>query len=274
MLHYPGRGASALCLIIFLSFVFSLTSCVAPKNYVYFNDLKKHPDYPGKIVLDSLIPYSDPKIEANDILSVTIEVYNPLSERGSSVDVSGSAGSSGVQDAEYAANSYQVDKDGYIELGQVGFVKLLGLTTTEARELIKQKAKSFYKDPIVNVHIVNFEVTVLGEVGKVGAIKIKGEKASILDVLALAGDLRPTAKRKEILIARTENNTVTFARIDITTADIYKSPYFYVKQRDLIYIEPTTYARQNTDNSILRAVSYFTAATSIVSFLLFSRIIK
>lgn len=263
-----------MCLFIFLSFVFSLTSCVAPKNYVYFNNLKDHPDYPGKIVLDSLTPYSDPKIEANDILSVTIEVYNPLSEHGSSADVSGSAGSSGVQDAEYASNSYQVDKDGYIELGQVGFVKVLGLTTTEARELIKQKAKSFYKDPIVNVHIVNFEVTVLGEVSKVGAIKIKGEKASILDVLALAGDLKPSAKRKEILIARTENNTVTFARLDITSVDIYKSPYFYVKQRDLIYIEPTASTRQNTNTMLLRGVSYVSALTSVVSFLIFSRIIK
>ncbi|GAA4462214.1 polysaccharide biosynthesis/export family protein [Nemorincola caseinilytica] len=250
--------------------IISSYSCVVPKNYVYFNNLKDHPQHPNVIVLDSTTNFRDPKIEVNDLLSISIGVFNPLAEDEM---LQKSAAGSGDNKA-YAANTYLVDKDGYVELRMVGFVKVLGLTTAEARELIKQKAKEFYRDPIVNVHIVNFQVTVLGEITRPGVVKIESEKASILDVLALAGDLRTSSKRKNILLTRTENDKVTFARLDITSTDIYKSPYFYVKQRDQIYVEPSRFARQNTDNSFTKYLGMMSGLIGVVSLLFVTNIIK
>lgn len=264
------RGGNTLCLYFVLFLVISVASCVPAKKYVYFNDLKeKDTVYPnGTVVIDSLTKFRDPRIEMNDLLAVDISIFNPLSEDQTTSTIKGTTEHKGDE------VRYLVDKDGYIELRMVGFVKVVGLTTSEAREVIKQKAKEFYKDPVVNVRITNFEVTVQGEVGRPGIFTVQSEKASILDILALAGDLRNNAKRTNILIARTENNKVTFARVNITSSDIYRSPFFYMKQRDYIYVEPNNFSRQNTDNTFMRYMSYFTALTTVVSLLFVTRIIK
>lgn len=256
-----------LFLFIFLFIIGSFSSCVAPKNYVYFNNLKKDSLHPGVIVLDSLAKFQDPKIEVNDILNVSLSVFNPMADE----NMLSSGTSKGEQSKE---NEHLVDKDGYIEVKVVGFVKVAGLTTQEARDLIKQKAREYYKDPVVNVRIANFQVTVMGEVSRAGMVVVPNEKASILDVLALAGDLKTSAKRKNILIARTENNVVTFARIDLTSSSLYRSPYFYVKQRDYIYVEPNFSAQQSSDNSVTRYVSYLTGLTSVFSLLVITNVIK
>lgn len=265
------RGGNTLCLYFVLLLVISVASCVPAKKFVYFNDLKKRDSiYPnGVVVVDSLTKFHDPKIEVNDLISVDISVFNPLNDDQSLTPVKAVGNDKGTSDVRYL-----VDKDGYVELRMVGFVKIAGLTTSEAREVIKQKAKEFYKDPIVNVRITNFEVTVQGEVGSPGIFTIQSEKASILDILALAGDLKATAKRNNILIARTENNKVTFARVNIATSDIYKSPYFYVKQRDYIYVEPNAYTRQSTDNTYMRLSGYIAPLVSIFSILIITKAIR
>ena len=267
MLHHIRRDSYALCLFIFLFLIGSFSSCVAPKNYVYFNNLKSDTLHPGPIVLDSLAKFQDPKIEVNDMLNVSISVFNPLAD-----DALLSAGKSKTESSK--ENTHLVDKDGYIELKVVGFIKVAGLTTQEAKDLIKQKAREYYKDPVVNVSIANFEVTVLGDVGKAGVVTVAAEKATILDVLSLCGDLKSTAKRKNILLARTDNNKVTFVRLDLTSTKLYQSPYFYVKQRDFIYVEPNFSSRQNSDNSVTRYTSYIASFSSIFSLLVITNVIK
>jgi polysaccharide export outer membrane protein len=271
MYQFFRQGGNTLCLYFVLFLVISVASCVPAKKYVYFNNLKERDTiYPhGIVVVDSLSKFQDPKIEVNDLLSVDISVFNPLDGDQSITPVKAAGNDKGALDTRYL-----VDKDGYIELRMVGFVKVVGLTTSEAREVIKQKAKEFYKDPIVNVRITNFEVTVQGEVSNPGIFNVQSEKASILDILALAGDLRATAKRDNILIARTENNKVTFARVNITTSDIYKSPYFYMKQRDYIYVEPNAYTRQSTDNTYMRLSGYIAPLVSIFSILVITKAIR
>jgi polysaccharide export outer membrane protein len=200
------------------------------------------------------------------MLNITVSVFNPLSD-----DAMLSSGNSKSENKE---KTHLVDKDGYVDLKLVGLVKVAGLTTLEAKDLIKQKAREYYKDPVVNVSIANFDVTVLGDVGRTGVVTIASEKATILDVLALCGDLKSTAKRKNIMLARTENNKVTFVRLDLTSKKLYQSPYFYVKQRDFIYVEPNFSARQNADNSVSRYTSYLTGLTSVFSLLVITNVIK
>jgi polysaccharide biosynthesis/export protein len=261
------RRSSNVFRPIFLFFILlSLHSCVPSKKYVYFNNLKEDSLERNVIVEENGARFTDPVIQSNDIISVSIQTL-VQNENNSPVEPSSIPSTNPL-------GGYLVDKNGFIELGLLGFVKVAGLTTSEARELIKQKAEVFYKEPAVRVRIANFEVKVLGEVLRPGVVTVPSEKATILDVLALAGDLSATAKRDNILLARTEGDKTTFVRLDLTKTDIFKSPYFYVRQRDYIYVEPSNYKRQNSDNSFMRYLSYGSGVIGIISLLFLTKVIK
>lgn len=255
-----------MCLIFLFVIFLSINACVPTKKFVYFNTLKEDSTYPAKVVMGGTTQFKDPTIQPNDILSITIQT---LAQNATNAPVEAAA----APLAEPLAG-FLVDKDGFVEIQPIGQVKVEGLTTAEARETIKQKFKPLYRDPLVRVRIVNFEVRVLGDVNKPGVVNIPSEKATILDVIAMSGDLQPSAKRDNILLARTEGDQTTFVRLDLTSPDIFRSPYFYVKQRDYIYVEPGNYKRQSSDNSFLRYVSYGSSLLGIMSFLFIARIIK
>jgi polysaccharide biosynthesis/export protein len=262
------RRSYGIVRLVFVFFIFiSINACVPTKNFVYFHNLKSDTLHPGVIAIDGTTQFVEPKIQVNDILSVSIQTLTQ-SESSELVMAKASGGN------EDPMSGFLVDKNGYIELSMIGFVKVGGLTTAEARELIKQRVKEFYKDPVVNVHISNFDVTVLGDVSHPGIVKIHSEKANIIDVLALAGDLTITGQRKNVLLARTEGTKTTFVRFDLTSTDIFKSPYFYVKQRDYIYVEPNKYKRQTSDNSFTRYLSYMSAVIGVTSILFLFKVIK
>jgi polysaccharide export outer membrane protein len=96
----------------------------------------------------------------------------------------------------------------------------------------------FLKDPIVNVRIDNFTVTVMGEVRNPGSYSVKNERINIVEAIGLAGDLNIQAKRKSITLIREQNGNRVFIPIDITRKDIFNSPYFYLAQNDIVYVEP------------------------------------
>lgn len=266
-MHQVWKRSSNVLYVALVFFIYSFaSSCVLPKNYIYFHNLQKDTLYPGDIVKEGVTQFKDPRIEPNDILSVSIQTL-AQNEGNSPV-------SSNVPASPTALSGFLVDKDGYVELSLIGHVKVGGLTTSEARELIKQKAKEFYNSPLVNVRFINFDVTVVGDVRKPGNINIVNQKATILDVLGMAGDLNPTAKRKNILLARIEGDKTTFTRLDLTSTDIYKSPYFYVKQRDYIYVEQNNSKVQSSDNTFVRYVGYLGGVLGIASFLFLAKIIK
>lgn len=266
MQQFLRRGSIVPGLIFIFSMLLFASSCVPSKKYVYFNTLKEDSTYPAIVVKDSTAQFKEPTIQISDVLAITIQSLKQ-NESSSPVEAPSSGASSPL-------NGFVVDKDGNVEVQPIGFVKVAGLTTYEAKELIKQKFSTLYKDPVVRVRIANFEVKVLGDVTKPGVVTLTSEKATVLDVIALSGDLAPTAKRNNILLARTEGAKTTFVRLDITSPDIFKSPYFYVKQRDYIYVEPGNFKRQSSDNSVLRYISYGSGVLGVLSFLFVARIIK
>jgi polysaccharide export outer membrane protein len=244
----------------------TMHSCVPAKKFVYFNNLKDDSLEKVVVVQDSNGKYSEPIIQSNDILNVNIQTL-VQNENNAPVEPTGSPSTN-------LLGGYLVDKNGYIELGLIGFVKVGGLTTTEARELIKHKAEVYYKEPAIRVRIANFEVKVLGDVVRPGVFNVASEKATVLDILAMAGDLNITAKRNNILLARTEGSQTKFVRLDLTSSSIFQSPYFYVQPRDYIYVEASNFKRQSSDNSFTRYLSYGSGVIGIISLLFLTRIIK
>ncbi len=264
------QGWCSFVLLLFFVASTCLTSCITNKNSIYFNDLKEDSLYPGPmpIVMDSITPFTDPKIEKNDVLAVTIQTI-AQNESNTPITTNSTGNFSEL-------NGFLVDKKGYIELSNIGFVKVEGLTTTEARELIKQRAKEFWIDPVVNVRIANFGIYMLGDIGRTGLITSASEKISIVDAIALAGDLAITARRDNILLIRTEadGEHKKFVRFDMRSSKIFQSPYFYLKQRDIVYIEPRRDKVLNSDGSFQRYQGYLTYILSLISVMIAFRVIK
>ncbi len=264
-MHKPGWQNIYRFSLLFLFAMYSvMVSCVSVKKAKYFSDLPDTMSSP--IIIDPTSTYVDPKIESNDNLSITVQTVTQ--NAGNSPISSNSLGTFNP------LSGYLVDKNGYVEISVIGFVKVGGLTTSEARELIKQKAKEFYNNPVVNVRIANFEIQMLGDVNRPGPINVPNEKVSILDAIAISGDLPLSAKKDNILLIRTEGNEKKFVRLNLNSSDIFKSPYFYLKQHDVIYVEPNKFKVQNSDGTFIRNLGVVSSIISLASLVLLFKSIK
>ena len=247
---YKRACSAGLWAIVILAGII-MTSCGNSKKIIYFKDVQDVPH------TTNTIPFEDMRIRPGDILSISVQTIDPKS-----TELFAGTGPAAVGGTSNASG-YVVDKEGYIEMPLVGKVKVEGQTLSGAREQIREAARVYYKDPIVNVRIVNFQVTVMGEVNRPGTLTIINEKTSILDVIGLAGDLTVYGRRENILLVREENGKKIFARLDLNSSKIFESPYYYVRTGDYIYVEPNTVkARTATiDYSRDRFLSY--AATLV-----------
>ena len=163
--------------------------------------------------------------------------------------------------------AYLVDKDGYIEFPVLGRLKVGGLTRVEVIQLMKQKLNPTYiKNPIINIYITNFKVTVQGDVFRPGTFTVSNERLSIFDALGLAGDLNISGNRKNVLVIREENGTKNEYRVNLTSKKILTSPVYYLQQNDVVYIEPN-YAKSQ-DAAYTRNTGLFISLASVLISLL------
>ena len=133
---------------------------------------------------------------------------------------------------------YLVDKNGFIDFPIIGKLKLSGLTRTEVLILLKEKISVYIKDPIITFRITNFKVSIQGEVTLPGTYPIVSERVTLIEALSMARDLTIYGKRDNILIIREINGVKSYNRVDITKADFITSPFYYLAQNDVIYVEP------------------------------------
>ena len=171
-------------------------------------------------------------------------------------------GSSGAASAPIAPVGYLVNKNGEIEIPLIGKVKVADLTTFDAADAIRVKSLEYLKSPNVQVRILNFKITVLGEVNKPGSYTVPNEKVSVVDAIGIAGDLTIFGKRDNILLIRDVDGKKEFARLNINSSDIFKSPYLYLKQNDVLYIEANK-AKIATNNT--RSLQVATIGVSLLS---------
>ncbi|WP_316844691.1 polysaccharide biosynthesis/export family protein [Pedobacter psychrodurus] len=246
---------------VIILLVVLISSCVSTKNVPYFQDVS----LAGKSVLESTADYSDPKIQVDDILSISIFTGDP--ENTGVVNQVSSVTTVGQQQV----SGYLVDKKGEIELAVIGKIKLAGLTTFEARDTIRSRAKELFKNPTVQVRFANFKVTVLGEVARPAAYTLPNEKVSVLDAIGLAGDLTIYGKRENILLIREVNGKKEFARLNLNSEMLFKSSYFYLKQNDVIYVEPNK-ARVAANNAARTQTFAIIGSALSVAIVLISRV--
>jgi len=217
-----------------------LSSCGSTKNVPYFQDVSLE----GNSILNETAVFKEPTIQPDDILSISIFTIDPntsmvVNQVGSqAISNTTTAGAATALSATQATAGFLVDKNGEIELSIIGKVQLAGITTSQAKDLIREKAAFNYKDPNVQVRYSNFKVTILGEVSRPATYTVPNEKVNVLDALGLAGDLTIYGKRENVLLIRENNGVKQFARLNLNSAEIFNSPYYYLRQNDVLYIEP------------------------------------
>lgn len=238
-------------LTTFLVLMVLLTSCASYKENIYFQGLERNPEMSYKIT-----NFSPPTIQPGDVLALSVKSLN---SDGSAIFNSGAPtttaakGKDGGGSASSPSDGYLVNKDGEIQLPLVHGVKVGQLSLEEAAAAIKSKISSYLKEPEVTVTLLNFKVSVLGDVAHPDVLSVTDERFSITDALSRAGDLTPTANRKNILLVREVDGKRKYINIDITSPRLFESPYYYLKSNDLIYVEPgkDKFASQSTTFKIL-----------------------
>lgn len=247
----------------------TLFSC-SNRNLAYFSDLRQVPEYEEKIV-----NLSEPKIQADDLLSITISSLSAdagaLFSKGTIAQVSNPS-ATGIPGSKATGDfGYLVDKDGNIDLPVLGKIKLGGLTKQEATEKIVTQLRDYVKEPTANIRFLNFRVTVVGEVSRPSTFIIPSERLNVIEALGMAGDMTPFGRRDNVLIIREESGTRKLARLDLNSKATFSSPYFYLQQNDVVYVEPNkSKVTQSTIDT--RFISLTFAAISTLS-LIFWRLL-
>ncbi len=219
-------------LLILTTVFFACVSCNRYQNISYFQDLAET----GKPVLIKTVPFTEPVIQPDDILSVTIQTIDP--DANVILNRTGTSTTSSMAGGQPMVTGYRVDKSGNISLPFINTIHLAGLTTAQAREVINQEISKYYKEPSVDVRFANFKVTVLGEVLHPSTYVVPNEKITVFDALGLAGDMTVFGKRQSVLLMRDTLGEKQLVRLDLTSKNIISSPYFYLKQNDVVYVEP------------------------------------
>jgi len=201
-----------------------LVGCVSSKKITYFQNDS------GRKLDEKLINY-EPTLQIGDILSINVASMSP--EAAQPFNLFESQGSNNQRPLPYIINA-----DGEINFPSIGKFKVTGLTTKQVTNELTKRLLPYLNDPIINVRLVNFKITVLGEVRNPGSYNIQNERITIIEAIGLAGDLNIQGKRNTITLIREQNGERSIIPIDITNNKIFNSPYYYMAQNDVIYVEP------------------------------------
>lgn len=221
--------------VLLLILVLVLGSCSVSRKTVYFNDLPETERFEW-----AAAKFTEPVIQNDDILAINIQTVDPGStsaiNQGTAMQLIG--GSSSTNIGNQQTTGFLVDRNGNVTIPMLGEIKVAGLTTHEAKAVIAEKVSVFYKEPTVQVRFANYKFTVLGEVSRPATYTVQNERVTLLDALGMAGDLTIYGRRDNVLLIRDQEGTKEFVRFDLNSATMFESPYFYLKQNDVIYVEP------------------------------------
>ena len=256
-----------LSLQCFFALIF-FVSCKPSQNLVYFSDINES-EYITKI--QNRIK---PRIQVDDMLGISVSTLSPESNalfnsgvlQKSSPNAGTGAGSGNDN------NSYLVDEKGLINFPVVGQIHLAGLTKEEATEKLAAAINKFVRKPIVNIRFLDFKISVIGEVNHPSTINVPTEKINILQALALAGDLTTYGKRDNVAIIREKEGVRSVVRVNLNNKEILNSPYFYLQQNDIMYVEPdrskavqTSLSRNNLQYGLSIGLSIISVLTVLVT---------
>lgn len=256
-----NRTVKHLLLFTTIAMTFVVTSCVDQKAITYFQPLSEKTDVEKTdAVLKAAL-----HLKPGDIISVGVSSISPESNTMfNPFLVMQQMSNQNVQPNTLApAVGYMINDEGAISLPMVGKVEVAGLNTKEAATLIVQKLDKYLINPIVNVRMLNYTISVLGEVAHPSVFNVPNERVTLPEAISLAGDLTIYAMRNNVLVIREKDGKREFARVDLTKRDLFNSPYYYLQPNDVVYVEPGKNKAASTNRTLIYAPTIISALSLI-----------
>ena len=224
-----------------------LTSCGASKNVPYLINY-------DALANDTPARMYDARVMPKDILSIIVNTVNPAAAQQFNLTMSGVMNQSSSQSSSLSSQptlqTYLVDNDGNINFPIVGTIHVAGLTKSETEQLIIEKIRPYLSEtehPIVTVRMSSYSISVLGEVNAPGNFIVSREKVNVFEALALAGDMTIYGVRNNVKLIREDATGKKEIHIlNLNDANVINSPYYYLQQNDILYVEPNTIKAQNS----------------------------
>ena len=246
-------------LFLFLSALLALSSCVSSKDFVYLQDMQGGERYHFERKHEAVV-------HRDDRLSITVsckqpELALPFNAQNAAVKVSSTGEISSAPDGN--DKGYRVDVDGNIDFPMLGKINVEGRTLAEVTQIIKNGIieGNYIKNPLVAVDFLNFKYTVLGAVGSNGTFTVKGDRVTLLEAIANAGDLGSNARVDKVTVIREIGNERQIFVHDLRSSDIFNSPCFYLQQNDIVYVEPKYRKKERSE----RIAQYVTMTLSAIA---------
>lgn len=243
-------------------YIFCLTSCIPHKELLILNDVPQDADE-----TETITNQTDLRIQPEDLLSITVTSYN----------LEASKPFNGTDDMRVLAQAMQgqgnvvemltgyfVDTEGFIDFPVLGRVNVNKKTIGEVKDIIGTELKNYLKDPVVNIRLLNLKVSVLGEVKLPGTIRLTNKRITVLEAIGMAGDLTPYSNRTNVLVIREKGGKRTVKRLNLQSKSCFSSPYYYLQQNDVVYVEPNKTKVNTVADKSSRILAYVSSAISVL----------
>lgn len=260
MIH--SKPLSPKLLVVSSIVIFLITSCISQKKILYLQKQSENDttsEYINKLDLQYKVqPKDNLFIKINSLDEKTYQFFNKQ------------GGTSGYlndfnSDASIYLNSYSVNEEGNIDLPILGKIRVKGLTITEIKDTIQKHIDEYLKQTTVTVKLVNFNITVIGEVSRPGEFKIYQDRINLFEAISLAGDMSDYANRSQVQLIRQTRSGSKVHYLDLTSDKILSSEYFYLMPNDIVYISPLGLKRYGfTQFPYSTVLTALTALTSLI----------
>lgn len=248
-------------IVLFFFIAALLGSCTSYKHVPYLQDIES--------VNQNIqnVPLYDARIMPKDLLSITVNTTDPKAASPFNLTVQtpiNAALTNITSTSTPSLQQYLVNNEGQIDFPVIGRIKVGGLTKNEAEDLIREQLKPYLKEtPIVTVRMANYKISVLGEVSRPGSFTVSNEKVNVFEALAMAGDMTVYGVRTNVKLIREDaDGRRSIHELDLTKSDLVLSPYYYLKQNDILYVTPNKTKARSSD--IGTTTTTWISATSIM----------
>jgi polysaccharide biosynthesis/export protein len=250
-------------IVALLAAVCSLGGCIAHKELITFRDAEL------PVGSNSIANFVEVTAQPGDILHVTVHSFDLEAAKPFNLQEP-TPNMMGVQNTQTLELflGYPVNADGAIDFPVVGTVQVAGLTLPQIRQKMLELLRPYLTDAVVGIRFLNFRFTVLGEVAQPGTYTVSTPRITILEAIGRVGDLTPYANRTNVLHIRERDGQRTYTRLNLQSSEIFTSPYYYLQQNDILYVEPNRAKTAAVADPATRALTYVTGALSVVTLLI------
>lgn len=246
--------------VLLIGSILTLVGCGSSKNTTYFQDVEE----PGEVT--TLLDTYSVKIHKDDLLAIMVNSVDPeLALPFNMPMVSYQIGAN--SSVQQRVLGYLVDNDGNIDFPILGKIKVEGLTRQQLVDVLKDQLMglNYIKDPIVTVQFLNFKVSVVGEVNRPGSFNISGDRVTLLDALGMAGDLTIYGRRDRVMVIREIAGERHIRYLDLRNKELFNTPYYYLQQNDVVYVEPNKRRAQQSNINQNNSVSIWLSVASLLT---------